>query len=204
MPAVLLRDRQVELTRGLILEALAGLIAEGRLAEFSVQDVADRAGVSLRTVYRHFPSRDVLLVGFKTWIAEQLRAHGDLDPPLHADEVAAYVRAKFAILQRSAALLVPLMKLDFATGAQREESSNHLTQMRSALAEVTGALDPELAEAVVWTFRMICSVQTWLAIRERGGVDAAPAGAAAAWAVEVLLEALRAGRRPHLSEEGKP
>jgi hypothetical protein len=31
-----LRDRQMELTRDLILGALIGLIAEGRLAEFSV------------------------------------------------------------------------------------------------------------------------------------------------------------------------
>ena len=47
-----LRERQVGLTRDLIMEALAEVIAEGRLAEFSMQDVADRAGTSLRTLYR--------------------------------------------------------------------------------------------------------------------------------------------------------
>jgi hypothetical protein len=51
MAQAALRDRQVELTRDLILEAQAGLVADGLLAEFAVHDAADRAGTSLRTAY---------------------------------------------------------------------------------------------------------------------------------------------------------
>ena len=51
MAQAALRDRQVELTRDLISEAQAGLVADGLLAEFAVHDAADRAGTSLRTVY---------------------------------------------------------------------------------------------------------------------------------------------------------
>lgn len=203
MARVALRDRQVELTRDLILEALAGLIAEGRLAEFSIQDVADSAGVSLRTVYRHFASREALLEGFIPWAEGRFRVAGGMELPTSAEGIAANVKGKFAALEQFAPLLAAVVKLDSATRIQREQSARNLVAMRSALAEVTFELDPKLAEAVVWTIRMICSTKTWLALYEEGGVDAAHAGSAAAWAVELLVEALHEGRGPRLEEGGE-
>lgn len=198
-----LRDRQVELTRRLILDALGTLIGEGRLGDFSVQDVADRAGVSLRTVYRHFASRHALLEGFAAYADEQLNLSGGIDPPATADDVAAYVRLKVATLERFASLVSPILKLDIATGLDREMASKNAAELHAALSEVTDGLEPALGEAVIWVLRMICSSQTWLAMHERGNLDARHAGAAAAWAVELLVEALREGRSPRLEGEAR-
>src|SRR3954466_3603430 len=55
-----LRGEQQQQTRERILEAAIALIAEDGLAELTVPGVAERAGVSLRTVYRHFPAKDDL------------------------------------------------------------------------------------------------------------------------------------------------
>lgn len=203
MSKTVLRDRQVELTRDLILEALAELIVEGRLADFAVQDVADRAGVSHRTVYRHFASREALLDGFVPWVGERFRAVGAMEFPSRADDIAPLVRLKFAGLERLAPLVVALAKLDSATAAGSRVASKSLRTIRSSLAEVTGDLDPSLAEAVVWTIRTIWSHKTWAALNDEGGLDAAHAGAAAAWAIEVLIEALREGRVPSLEEGGQ-
>ena len=197
MSKAALRDRQVELTRDLILEAVAALVAEGRLPDFSVQDVADRAGVSLRTVYRHFASREALLEGCVAWGWERVGEVAEVGLPARADDIAAMVPVTFAALERLAPVVLPLLMLDTAAGLPREGSSRRLEAIRSALTEVTGDLDPQMAEAVAWTIRLICARKTWLDYYE-GGVDAAHAGAAAAWAVEVLIEALRKGRGPKL------
>ena len=203
MAKTALRDRQLEFTRDLILEALGDLIGEGRLAEFSVQDVADRAGVSMRTVYRHFASRDALLEGFLAWVGERARAAGAMRFPATADDIAPLLRQRYAAFEELASVVVAMAKLDSATGIGTPIAAKSLGTMRSSLAEVTGHLDPDLTEAVVWTIRIMWSHKTWAAFHEEGGLDAAHAGAAASWAIDVLIKELREGRGPTLKEGGK-
>ena len=56
-----LRARQLALARQAIVDACAELVTERRHLDFAMKDVAERAGVSLRTVYNHFPTREDLL-----------------------------------------------------------------------------------------------------------------------------------------------
>ena len=53
--------RHTEATRRAILEAAVELFLERHGDGFSVQEVADRAGLTHRTVYRYFPTRQELL-----------------------------------------------------------------------------------------------------------------------------------------------
>lgn len=50
-----------EPTRLRLLEAASVLVAEESLANLSVENIADKAGVSRRTFFQHFPSKDHLL-----------------------------------------------------------------------------------------------------------------------------------------------
>jgi AcrR family transcriptional regulator len=54
-------SRQTGATRKAILEAAAGLFLDRKVDGFSIQEVADRAGLAHRTVYRHFPTRKELI-----------------------------------------------------------------------------------------------------------------------------------------------
>jgi AcrR family transcriptional regulator len=54
-------NRHTEATRRAIVEAGAALLLEGSDDGFTVQGVADRAGLTHRTVYRYFPTRQELL-----------------------------------------------------------------------------------------------------------------------------------------------
>lgn len=66
-----LRLKQREATRLSILEAAQELVLTGRLHNFTMQEVAAGAGVSQRTVYVHFPSREAVLEGLVEWGLEQ-------------------------------------------------------------------------------------------------------------------------------------
>ena len=59
--AALATTRHTEATRNAILDAAVDLFRERRSDGFSVQDVADRAGLTHRTIYRYFPTRQELL-----------------------------------------------------------------------------------------------------------------------------------------------
>lgn len=50
-----------EPTRQKLLEAASKLVAEESLAQLSIENIADKAGVSRRTFFQHFPSKDHLL-----------------------------------------------------------------------------------------------------------------------------------------------
>ena len=56
-----LRDRAKHETRTRILDAVVRVVLDDGIHAFSVANVAKRAGVSHRTVYRHFASREELL-----------------------------------------------------------------------------------------------------------------------------------------------
>ncbi|HMA27515.1 MAG: TetR/AcrR family transcriptional regulator [Solirubrobacterales bacterium] len=51
------RTKRSQATRARIMEATRELLDKGEFHETSVEDVAERAGVSRATVYQHFPSR---------------------------------------------------------------------------------------------------------------------------------------------------
>src|SRR5687767_9423779 len=67
-------------TRRAILEAMVDVIMETDGIGFSMQAVADRAGVTHRTVYNHFPTREALNDAFAVYV-EELIAQGRDRPP---------------------------------------------------------------------------------------------------------------------------
>jgi AcrR family transcriptional regulator len=56
-----LNERRREQTRTAIADAAVGLFIERGFGETTMEDVAEAAGVSRRTVYRHFPTKDDLV-----------------------------------------------------------------------------------------------------------------------------------------------
>jgi AcrR family transcriptional regulator len=56
-----LTERRREQTRTAIADAAVALFIERGFAETTMEEVADAAGVSRRTAYRHFPSKDDLV-----------------------------------------------------------------------------------------------------------------------------------------------
>jgi AcrR family transcriptional regulator len=61
--------RHTEVTRKAIVEAAAELFLDRRPGGFSVQDVADRVGLTHRTVYRYFPTRQELMGATAQYLA---------------------------------------------------------------------------------------------------------------------------------------
>jgi AcrR family transcriptional regulator len=64
--------RHTEATRKVILDAAITLFLERRSDDFSIQEVADRAGLTHRTVYRYFPTRQALMTAAARDLARDL------------------------------------------------------------------------------------------------------------------------------------
>jgi AcrR family transcriptional regulator len=70
MPTDSVLDAQAELVRSQVLEGVAQLLSEGE--ELTFASVATAAGVSERTVYRHFANRDALMAAVYSWTNERI------------------------------------------------------------------------------------------------------------------------------------
>jgi AcrR family transcriptional regulator len=60
------RQARAQVTHDAILEAATHIIARGGLAAFNTNAVAERAGVSIGSLYQYFPNKDALMVALIT------------------------------------------------------------------------------------------------------------------------------------------
>jgi len=84
---VSLADEQRDLARGRIVRAARRVLADRGLAT-TVEDVADAAGVSRRTVFRHFSTRENL---FAVAIRDGLRTYGEHLPPARGEDLDTWL-----------------------------------------------------------------------------------------------------------------
>ena len=187
--AVDLRSAQRDLTRQRILDAAAELVAEGHPAALSVPAVAERSGVSVRTIYRRFPTKEALLDAITDAPAEAARA---LVPGrLTVEHLAVYLSQ----LWRDFAARLDYVRANHASAVGRDLRRHRLPRNRAdaehGLALAGIGLDPDdharLRDLVV----ALTSSSMMLELVDRQDHEPEDAAALAAWAVHVLLDHVR-------------
>jgi AcrR family transcriptional regulator len=186
-----LRQERAALTRTRIVDAGAALVHEFSSwdwRELSVRAVAERAGVHERTVYRHFPTEEVL----RAAVVERLQQEAGLHPEdVTIDNIEDQVRRLFAYLA------------SFSSSAERTTDAALAAvdeRRKAALLDVITTATPEWSEAdrvlaaamvdVLWgvpTYRRL--VDGW----ELGGPEATRA---TTWLLRLVLDEVRAGQPP--------
>ncbi|MCB1005591.1 MAG: TetR/AcrR family transcriptional regulator [Acidimicrobiales bacterium] len=180
-------------TRDRILDALAEVVLEGGLPDFSVQGVADRCGISHRTVYRHFPTRESLLDGLVERMGAAMEAAGGAARIETLDELPAAVALNFALFSDHAKVAGAAVRFSVGTATENRDRRERTDAVAGAVARLD--LDADDARVAAAVLRHLSSSRTWMLLVE-AGLDATDTAAGAAWAVEVLIDALRAGRGP--------
>jgi AcrR family transcriptional regulator len=188
-----LRDRQAAATRSVILEALGAELADGSVEDFSVARLARRAGVSERTVYRHFPTRETLLDGLSEWYNERV---ADFPDDVAADEIAPTIAQVFADFDAHESLARGVLASPGGREMRQHARVARLARLDAALAPVLKSADPEGAAAARALIFALCSAQTWQSMRDEGGLDGATAGRAVARAIELILNDTSSSRSP--------
>ena len=182
-------------TRRAILDAMVDVIMETDGIGFSVQAVADRAGVTHRTIYNHFPTREALCDAFSDYV-DELLSNGAPEPTWSLASLPELVEGLYralAVRDRHARAYVMLM-----IGNRRPMSA---WRRRSLMAEKLIAREQDAAipltpRQVTAVIRMFVSTMGWHLLTEQCGLSTDEAAAASAWATRSLLDAAIAGRTP--------
>lgn len=192
------RDR----TRRAILEALADVITESSGIGFSVQAVADRAGVTHRTVYNHFPTREALCEAFAAYVDEQLASVFVGVPPdpgqptVSLPDAVQELYRTLALRERYVRASVMLM---LANRRPLESWFKRTRTLEKRIAAETRSNAPLTSRQVAAAVRMFVSSMGWHLLTEQCRLSTEEAAAVSAWATGTLLEAATASPAPRQS-----
>lgn len=184
-----LRDEQQEMTRTRIMDALAALITEGRIHDLTVQDVADRSGVSYGTVYRHFPTREALLEAFYNAAPHR---HPSL-PPMPEDlaGLPAVIREHLKAFELVKEPAMALAMVTTAMGVRPHVTLQRDAHMQGLIRAGVPGIDERELRLATAVLRHLSNLAAWAAMRSRYGLSADETADALAWALEVLVDHLK-------------
>ena len=167
------RAAAAEETRRRIVDATRALHSTQGIAATSYDDIAERAGVGVGTVYRHFPSLDELIPACGRVVMDDLAlpsasaAHALFaDVPTPQARIERLVGEAFAIYERGAAELTAVRR---EPGAHPSVARTAAELESSLAALVDTALEPlEVADADRRVVRAMIDLGTWQALRDQG------------------------------------
>lgn len=187
-----LRERQSELVRTAILDATADCLRAERPDEVSLADLALSAGVSLRTLYRYFPSRDDLF----SEAGHRLLTDLGVSPAIGDGDIAASFLSASAALAKEPGLARNLLRSTTGRQVRASGRQQRHASITDAVASAGRGLTPTAITGAAAVIGYLCSAASWVTICEETGLDADTARHAVAWAISTLQSAVASGDGP--------
>ena len=183
-----LREEQAQRTHDLIVGALVEQVCETGRSDFSMNEVAKRAGVAVRTVYRHFPTRDDLLAA----IDDHLMSSGSQPVlPRGPDDMPDHVRQLFGFFEENA----DFVAASHLTGLGREVRALGRKRRSEAARDLTGWWMDGMTERekrqTFAVFRTMFGSFTWLTLRNEFELSAEEAAEATSWVARLVIEDIK-------------
>jgi AcrR family transcriptional regulator len=190
------RYRQRRRTRAAIVAAAADLLREGRTP--SVNDVADAADVSRRTVYQYFPTFEQLLIDATLGLLSQTAVDEAIDAADTGgdvtERVAAMVRALNSMSAETLALGRSLIRLTVDTPAGDDQDSprrgyRRIAWIERALEPLRPELDAATFERLVSSLAMVVGWEALIVLDDLRGLPPDERTETALWAARALVRA---------------
>jgi AcrR family transcriptional regulator len=185
---VTLREAQAAVTRQRILSAVADLIEQGGADDLTVPQVAEASGASLRTIYRYYPTRELLLEAAARWIGDELLKH---PYPTSLDEVADLYEQGCPDFDLRPGLVRALSMSRLGQEVRGYRRRERLESIRKCLRDELpnlGERDLAQAEAVL---AYLHNMLAYTFMHEEAGMSGEEIGEAVAWAIRTLIADLR-------------
>ncbi|EIM27073.1 TetR/AcrR family transcriptional regulator [Microvirga lotononidis] len=188
------RKEQVDATRQRILAAVGALFDQNPEHAFSLDEVAREAGISRRTIFRYFATKEELIDAF--WLH------------INASSGAGFPRSEEDLVRRPVELFESLESVAGVVRASHLSAAGHAMRLRASeerraafrvcLADVTAGMAPEEAVKLEAVVQLLYSATAWLTIKDYWGLSGREGGEAVSWAIETLIN--EAKRKKHAME----
>ncbi len=187
------REKQAAMTRRRILEALAEQLVDNNTPEFSVERAAATAGVTRRTVFRHFPSRDSMLAALAEWVLE---ITGKVSIPRDAPGFIDTIHASYRMFDDNSELMQALLLSKLGRGVRSRLRERRRSGNAAALDQALAALDEPSQRAIKALLGHLISAESWWQLHSTFGLREPQASATVAWVTRLVLDAVARGESP--------
>jgi AcrR family transcriptional regulator len=193
-PAGSLRERQAAVVRDEILDALARRLDREDPEDIAMPQVAADAGISLRTLYRYFPTREDMFEAVGDHVVARLGLPRDIRD---ADDIVRVFSESAQLGARSPELVRAMLWTRLGRRARSSHRRRRVDSITAALAEVTSHLPSAEARRREGAVVYLASLPAWITVSEECGLSAEDAQRGIAWAIETLIAALRRDNEAH-------
>jgi AcrR family transcriptional regulator len=183
-----LRERQAEQARTAMLEAAIAQLESKAADDVSMAEIAETAGVSLRTLYRYFPDRASLLRAAGEHLYASLGVPFEISGP---ETISASLLDAAKRLSTRPELTRALVRTPAGRATRTPVRGRRVQAIRAALEPVTEGLDVDTTRWATAVIAHLCSAASWVFIADDQGLDDADAQRAVAWAIDVLVSSLQ-------------
>lgn len=184
-------------TRAAIVESAITLLTERLSVETSLEDIADRAGISVRTLLRHYGNREALLDAAGTEMVRRVREERQAAP----GDPAGAIEVLLAHYEERGDLTLRMLAQEGSQPWIAEMTSTGKQVHRSWVEEVFAAdlegVRGTEREALTDLLVVATDVYTWKLLRRDRGLSRART----AERILHLVEAVRRPTRPPATEE---
>jgi AcrR family transcriptional regulator len=189
MPSsVSLRDEHAAAARERILSAVAELVERGEPEELTMPDVAAASGISLRTIYRYYATREELIEAAGRWIGKDLLRH---PYPRTLDEVADLFEVGCADFDKRPGLVRALALSRLGRRVRGYRRRERLGAISRALRKELAAAPPAEIRRAEAVLAYLHNMLAYTTLREESGLDGEEIGRAIGWAIRTLIDDLR-------------
>jgi len=188
----LLRDRHSQATRDVIVDALVAQLAETGAYDLTYFALARRSGVSVRTIYRHFPTREGLLDELSRRVNAVMAIR---EVPKNREATVALVRQLFATFDRHSLLVAAQIQAGLAGKVRAQARHKRVNVVERVFSSTMANMSPARRRAAADLVTVLLSANTWARLREEADLDGTQSGEITAWAVDTLWRALEAEDR---------
>jgi len=178
-----LRQAQKDLTRRRIVEALAELISTEHPLEISMASVAERAGVSEPTLYRHFPTKRDL---FAALASDHYARVADNIAPQSAEALAQAVPTVYARAEAIESTVRWLLAAPDPEGVPRPNVERRLSVLREAMHEELASMPTRDRDHLLRAVLLLTSPMPLLYWKDYLGLRHDQAADTAMWMVRAL------------------
>lgn len=183
-----LRQKQAEATRELILQSMADLMEEHGPDAISNRQIAERAGLTEITIYRHFSSREVLLSAL--WNRRNANEGVAGGFPAALAEITERLPLLYASFDQTPAHIQATLTTPEGRVLRASRDEDRRAAFLQAVDELPG-LNEDEKRAAAGILQLLYSGYAWLSMREQWGMGGQEAAEAAAWAARTLIADLK-------------
>ncbi|MBI1365724.1 MAG: TetR family transcriptional regulator [Alphaproteobacteria bacterium] len=181
-----LRDAHKALTRTRILDAAIEILTAEPIENLTFARLAEAAGVTERTVYRHFPSREELVTAL--WPRINQRAGGGVAFPETPGALLAQPKKAFSAFEPEETLLRSIIFSQYGQALRLSVNDRRQAAFLNTIKAARPDLPPKEQRELAALVQLLSSFFAWVSLKDYWTMPAPESGPVCAEAIGILLE----------------